>query len=165
MGGLAFASAPLYDAFCRVTGFGGTTQRAAQAPGVVSERTVTVRFDATASKDLPWRFKPAAATLEAKIGETQLAFYEAENRSDRPTYGVASYNVTPHKAGRYFSKIECFCFTEQTLDPGEAVDMPVLFYLDPELLDDPRMDDLTEITLSYTFFASEPAGGPTSGAD
>lgn len=152
MVGLAYASAPLYSLFCQVTGFGGTTQRAGAAPGTVVERTVTVRFNADVNRALPWSFRPEQTAVTVKLGETALAAYRAENRGERPVAGTAVYNVTPEKAGRYFNKIECFCFTEQILDPGQAVDMPVAFFVDPAMAGDPAMEDVTTITLSYTFF-------------
>lgn len=162
MVGLAFASVPLYRLFCQVTGYGGTTQRAAEAAApVVGERVVTVRFDATTDHHLPWRFQPAQRSVTLRVGEQGLAFYRAENRSDRPVTGRATFNVTPFKAGSYFVKIDCFCFTEQTLAPGEAVDMPVTFYVDPAIAEDPNLDDVKTITLSYTFFRApdDGAGG------
>jgi cytochrome c oxidase assembly protein subunit 11 len=152
MVGLAYASVPLYDMFCRVTGFGGTTQRAEAAPTQVVDRTITVRFNADVNNKLPWSFRPEQRSITLKLGETGLAAYRAENRSDAATVGTASYNVTPEKAGQYFNKIECFCFTEQVLQPGQGVDMPVAFFVDPAMADDPAMEDVTTITLSYTFF-------------
>jgi cytochrome c oxidase assembly protein subunit 11 len=150
--GLTAAAVPLYDWFCRVTGYGGTTQRADHAPAAALERTITVRFNADIARDLPWSFAPVQRQLEVRIGEQHLAFYRAVNRSDRPVVGSATFNVTPHSAGLYFSKLACFCFEEQVLQPGEAVDMPVSFYVDPALLEDPDTRDLAAITLSYTFF-------------
>jgi cytochrome c oxidase assembly protein subunit 11 len=151
MVGLSFASVPLYDLFCRVTGFGGTTQQASTGSTVVLDREITVRFDASINKGLPWSFR-AAQPQTVKVGETNLAFYKSESLSDRATRGTASFNVTPLKAGEYFVKIDCFCFTDQTLGPGQAVDMPVTFYVDPAIADDPDLDDTNTITLSYTFF-------------
>jgi len=153
--GLAYASAPLYALFCQMTGFGGTTQRAEAAPSAVVERTITVRFNSDVNRALPWSFRPEQRALRVKLGEMGLASYRAENRGDRPTVGTAMYNVTPDKAGRYFNKIECFCFTEQVLHPGQAVDMPVAFFVDPAMADDPAMEDVTTITLSYTFFRAK----------
>ncbi|MBP2310891.1 cytochrome c oxidase assembly protein [Azospirillum soli] len=158
MTGLAYASAPLYSLFCQVTGFGGTTQRASAAPAQVVERTITVRFNSDVNNALPWSFRPEQRALTVKLGETGLAAYRAENRGSKPTVGTASYNVTPDKAGRYFNKIECFCFTEQVLEPGQAVDMPVAFFVDPALAADPAMEDVTTITLSYTFFRAKDEG-------
>jgi len=153
MVGLAFASVPLYRLFCQVTGFAGTTQMAVgtEAPGAVGAR-VSVRFDATTSQGLPWRFRPEQPTHEVAIGERSIAFYTARNLSARNVTGTATFNVTPASAGKYFTKIECFCFTEQTLRPGEEVRMPVVFYVDPKILDDPDARRISEITLSYTFY-------------
>ncbi|MFV0244754.1 MAG: cytochrome c oxidase assembly protein [Qingshengfaniella sp.] len=151
MGSLAWASVPLYDLFCRVTGFGGTTGTADAGSDVVLERTVTVRFDASKDRGMPWEFKPLQRKMEVKLGETGLAFFEANNPTDHPVAGMASYNVTPYAAGGYFTKIECFCFTEQVLQPGERVEMPVTFYVDPEMLDDSEGKFVHTITLSYTF--------------
>jgi cytochrome c oxidase assembly protein subunit 11 len=154
---LSFAAVPLYDTFCRVTGWGGTTQVAESAGGEVLDREVTVRFDASVSGDFPWKFKPAQVTQTLKIGETGLAYYEATNLSDKPVIGSASFNVQPAKAGLYFMKVECFCFTEQRLEPGETMMMPVTYFIDPELADERRLDDVREITLSYTFYRNEEA--------
>lgn len=153
MVGLAFASVPLYRLFCQVTGFDGTTQAAVggKAPGSVGTE-VSVRFDATTSTALPWSFAPEKPTHEVAIGARDIAFYRARNLSDRPVTGTATFNVTPVQAGRYFTKIQCFCFTEQTLQPGEEVRMPVIFYVDPKILGDPDARDISEITLSYTFY-------------
>lgn len=156
MGALAWASVPLYDLFCRVTGYGGTTQQASAASDVVLDRKVTVRFDASTSGKMPWTFKAAANTMEVRIGETGLAYYEAHNPTDRPVTGTASFNVTPLSMGIYFSKIDCFCFTEQTLQPGETVMMPVTFFVDPEMVEDGETAKIHTITLSYTFFETEP---------
>jgi cytochrome c oxidase assembly protein subunit 11 len=155
--GLTAASVPLYRLFCQVTGYGGTTGVAERAPDAVLDRTITVRFNADIDPKLPWGFRPAQRTMEVRLGEQNLAFYEAVNRADRPVVGTATYNVTPHSAGYYFSKIACFCFDEQTLQAGEAVDMPVSFFVDPAILDDPSARDVREITLSYTFFMREEA--------
>ncbi|WP_207458588.1 cytochrome c oxidase assembly protein [Azospirillum sp. SYSU D00513] len=152
MVGLAYASVPLYNLFCQVTGFGGTTQRAEAGAERVVDRKVTVRFNADVNNKLPWAFRPEQKEVALKLGETGLAAYRAENRSDKPTVGTATYNVTPDKAGKYFNKIECFCFTEQVLQPGQSVDMPVAFFVDPAMAEDPAMEDVTTITLSYTFF-------------
>lgn len=150
---LSFASVPAYRAFCQVTGWGGFTQRADAGADRTLARQVTIRFDSTVSKDLNWRFKPEQISQTLHIGETGLAFYEAENLTKRPVTGRASFNVSPAKAGIYFQKIECFCFTEQTLQPGEKVSMPVTYFIDPALADDPNMAEVETITLSYTFFA------------
>ena len=150
--GAAYAAVPLYDLFCRVTGYGGTTQVAEAAPGAVAERMITVRFDASLNRKLPWAFEAPKNAVKLPIGESGLAFYSAKNLTDRRITGTATYNVSPDKAGYYFSKIDCFCFTEQVLEPGQSVDMPVSFFVDPEILADPEMDDVKTITLSYTFF-------------
>jgi cytochrome c oxidase assembly protein subunit 11 len=158
MFGLVAASVPLYRLFCQVTGFGGTTQRAEAGSEVVSERSITVRFNADVNSRLPWRFHAEQRDLRLAIGESGLAFYQATNLSARTVTGTATFNVTPFKAGPYFNKIQCFCFTEQTLQPGETVDMPVTFFVDPAILDDPNLADVHTITLSYTFFAVPDAG-------
>ncbi len=150
---LAFASVPLYRLFCQVTGYGGTTQRAAAAPAELGTRMVTVRFNSdVASHDLGWEFRPLQNELRTVVGEEHLAFYRVRNTGTTPTIGVATFNVTPHKAGPYFQKIACFCFTEQELKPGESMDMPVSFFVDPAIERDPNLKDVTTITLSYTFF-------------
>ena len=152
MVGMAFAAVPLYSLFCQVTGYGGTSQVAVEAPGAVSGRMITVQFDASIASGMPWKFKPVQREIKVRIGEEQLAFYRAHNPLNRAVMGTATYNVTPHKAGPYFSKIDCFCFTEQVLEPGQSVDMPVSFFVDPDILKDPGLDDVRTITLSYTFF-------------
>lgn len=157
MGTMVYYAVPLYQLFCQVTGYGGTTQQALDAPGSVSERSVRVTFDATVNPSLPWRFRPAQRAVEVQVGEERLAFYEAENISDRTVVGSATFNVTPAKAGQYFVKIDCFCFTEQVLQPGERVDMPVSFFVDPAIMEDPNLDDVEVITLSYTFFRNKQA--------
>ncbi len=154
MGALGWASVPLYDWFCRVTGYGGTTSVAQGAPDSVLDRKITVRFDASRAADMPWEFKAVETTAEIRIGEVGLAFYEAYNPTDMPVAGTASYNVTPYDAGLYFTKIDCFCFEYQLLMPGERVQMPVTFYVDPEIVDDRNMPDSNQITLSYTFHSS-----------
>jgi len=149
----AFASAPLYDLFCRVTGFAGTPLRAAQAPGAdLGEKLVTVRFNSDVMGDVPWDFQPVQREVKVRPGEETLIFYRATNHAKRAISGQASFNVTPDKAGAYFNKIACFCFTEQTLQAGQTVDMPVSFFVDPEMLKDPKARDVDTITLSYTFF-------------
>lgn len=155
MTGLAFASVPLYSLFCRVTGYGGTTQVAASLPDRILERRVNVRFDSNVSSLLDWEFKPEIPHVSIRLGERGVIAYHARNRSGHALTGTAVYNVTPPKAGPYFQKIECFCFGEQILAPGQDVSMPVLFFVDPAMNDDPNLDDVTEITLSYTFFKSE----------
>jgi cytochrome c oxidase assembly protein subunit 11 len=159
MGGLAFASVPLYRMFCQVTGFAGTTQRAEadDAPGEVVGKIMSVRFDANVSPALGWEFKPERNTERVAVGAREMAFFTAKNLSDKPITGSATFNVTPSQAGRYFTKIQCFCFTEQKLKPGEDVRMPVVFYVDPKILDDPDANDITEITLSYTFYPVDQA--------
>ena len=163
--GLTAAAVPLYDLFCRVTGFGGTTQVAEAAPETATDRTIRVSFNADRDPALPWRFQPVQRRMEVKIGENNLAFYEAENRSDRPIVGRAVYNVTPHKAGAYFAKVHCFCFEEQLLLPGERIEMPVSFFVDPRILDDTNAGDVHEITLSYTFFIDEDATAAAAAAE
>jgi cytochrome c oxidase assembly protein subunit 11 len=157
MTGLAYASVPLYRMFCQVTGFGGTPQRAATAPVEISDRTMRVTFTADVAGDLGWRFQPMQRSLELKVGENKLAYYVAENLEDKPVTGRATFNVSPDMFGAYFTKIECFCFTEQTLQPGQRVEMPVSFFIDPAVLDDPKLKNLNEITLSYTFFRDKAA--------
>lgn len=158
MVGLSYAAVPLYRLFCDVTGFGGTTQRAESVDGRVLDRTMTVRFDANVGAGLPWEFRPVERRVSVRVGEQALAFYRATNRSDRPVTGSAVFNVTPPLAGAYFTKIECFCFTEQRLEPGQSVDMPVAFFIDPDIADDADLKTLGTITLSYTFYPSaEPA--------
>ena len=152
MTGLAFASVPLYRLFCQVTGIDGTTARAAAAPGPVAGKEVAVRFDANTSSALPWRFGPEKTRQIVTIGERQMAFYTARNLAARPVKGTATFNVTPVQAGRYFMKIQCFCFNEQELQPGEEARMPVVFFVDPAILDDPDAKAISEITLSYTFY-------------
>ncbi|WP_372603431.1 cytochrome c oxidase assembly protein [Actibacterium sp.] len=155
MGALAWAAVPMYNLFCQVTGFGGTTTRAEHGSDVVLDQTVTIRFDASKDANFPWEFKPMQRKMDLKIGETGLAFYEAYNPTDRVIGGSASYNVTPYAAGGYFTKIDCFCFTEQVLQPGERVQMPVTFYVDPEILDDREAKYVHTITLSYTFHEAD----------
>ena len=152
---LSFAAVPLYRLFCQVTGFGGTTQRAEAVAGPVLDRTMAVRFDANVGSGLPWDFKPVARQIEVKVGEQAQAAYRVTNRSDRASTGTATFNVSPPLAGAYFVKIECFCFTEQMLEPGQSVDMPVIFYIDPEIAGDRDVADLGTITLSYTFYPVE----------
>ncbi|WP_226689815.1 cytochrome c oxidase assembly protein [Ruegeria arenilitoris] len=152
MGGLAWAAVPFYDWFCRVTGFGGTVGVAETAPEDILDRKVTVRFDASKAKGMAWEFKPVEREMEVRIGETGLAFYEAHNPTDRPIAGQASYNVAPYSAGGYFQKIACFCFEEQVLQPGERVQMPVTFFVDPEIVEDLEAKYVHTITLSYTFY-------------
>ncbi|HEX6374186.1 MAG TPA: cytochrome c oxidase assembly protein [Allosphingosinicella sp.] len=158
MAGLAFASVPLYRLFCQVTGFDGTTMRAEAAPGPVAGKQVAVRFDANVAPSLPWRFAPEKAREIVTIGEREMAFYTAKNLSARPVKGTATFNVSPVQAGKYFSKIQCFCFNEQMLRPGEEVRMPVVFFVDPKILQDPDAAPISEITLSYTFYPVDSGG-------
>ncbi|ABG31734.1 cytochrome c oxidase assembly protein [Roseobacter denitrificans] len=152
MGALAWASVPLYDWFCRVTGFGGVTGVSDVAPEDILDQTITIRFDGSLNNHMPWEFKPVVREMDVRIGESGLAFYEAYNPTDRPVAGSASYNVTPYQAGGFFNKIQCFCFEEQVLQPGERVQMPVTFYVDPEIVDDRDGKHVHTITLSYTFY-------------
>ena len=160
--GLAFASVPLYRVFCQVTGYGGTTQRAEAAPGAdLAEGKISVRFDANTNASLPWKFEPEQERVRVVPGAQTKIYYRATNLVARPTTGQAVFNVTPVAVGKYFSKIECFCFTEQTLKGGESVDMPVVFFVDPKVRQDPDTKDISEITLSYTFYPVET--GATAG--
>jgi cytochrome c oxidase assembly protein subunit 11 len=153
--GMAYAAVPLYDMFCKVTGYGGTTQRVEQYSDRVLDREITVRFDANVAGGLPWDFKPAAREMKLRIGETAQAHYAASNMFPVPSAGRATFNVTPEMAGAYFNKVECFCFTDTTLKPGESLDMPVVFYVDPDIVDVPELKNIKTITLSYTFFPIE----------
>jgi len=156
---LAYAASPLYDMFCRATGFGGTPQIAQQgAPGEerpILSRTVNVRFDSNVDANLPWRFTPLEREVKVKLGEEKLVFYRVTNVSQRPIVGTSTYNVTPEHSGAWFNKLQCFCFTEQLLLPGQSVDMPVVFFVDPEMDRDRRYDNVRTITLSYTFFEAK----------
>ncbi|MFN3276137.1 MAG: cytochrome c oxidase assembly protein [Paracoccus sp. (in: a-proteobacteria)] len=156
MGALAWAAVPFYDWFCRVTGFGGTTQISAGAPDEMLDEMVRVRFDANTDPNLDWTFRPMQTRMDLRIGENGLAFYEAVNNSDEVITGTASYNVAPEVSGYFFDKIECFCFTEQTLQPGERMEMPVSFYVDPAIVNDRDASWVRDITLSYTFHRTEP---------
>ena len=170
MVGLSYASVPLYRMFCQVTGYGGTTQRAEHAPEEAGQRVVTVTFNAdVAGTNLPWNFAPMQRDVQVHVGEEKLIFYRAVNRGTTPVTGTATFNVTPAKAGIYFQKIACFCFSEQTLAAGETVEMPVSFFVDPEIARDPNTRDVRNITLSYTFFrakhdADKVARSPDNGA-
>jgi len=155
MGAMGWAAVPLYDLFCRVTGYGGTTNTASASSGVVLDQTMRVRFDASVARDFPWTFKPVDRVTEIKIGEVGLAFYEAYNPTDEPIAGTASYNVSPYEAGRYFTKIDCFCFELQVLQPGESVLMPVTYFVDPDILRDRDAGGTHTITLSYTFHPTD----------
>ncbi|MDG1376674.1 MAG: cytochrome c oxidase assembly protein [Yoonia sp.] len=152
MGSLAYASVPFYDWFCKVTGFGGVTNTAEAGSDIILDQTIVVRFDASLDRDMPWTFKPAQREMTLRIGETGLAFYEAHNPLDVPVAGQAAYNVTPYEAGAFFDKIECFCFTEQVLQPGETVMMPVSFFVDPAIVTDREGQYVHTITLGYTFY-------------
>ncbi len=169
MVGAAFASVPLYQLFCQVTGYGGTTQRAEAAPDTVSDQQVTVRFDGNVAKGLPWTFRPNQREVRVRLGEKTQVSYHVENKSDRAITGQALFNVTPDAAGLYFNKIACFCFSNQTLQPGETVEMPIVFYVDPDMADSEELKNLLAITLSYTFFpVDEPepvATGPKAAED
>ncbi len=154
MGSLAWASVPLYDWFCRVTGWGGATD-IAETTGDVLDKTIKVRFDASLASDMPWEFTPVEREMEIRIGEQGLAFYEAYNPTDKPIAGTASFNVAPFSAGAYFSKIQCFCFELQVLEPGERVMMPVTFFVEPEIVDDADAKHVPVITLSYTFHVTD----------
>ena len=152
MVGMAFAAVPLYEIFCQVTGLAGTTQRADEAPDTVIDRTMTVRFDANVGNGLGWSFRPLERSVSVKIGEVGEVTFVAENRSDKAVTGTAVFNVTPFESGSYFNKIACFCFDEQTLQPGERVEMPVTFFVDPAIAQNPDADFIRSITLSYTFY-------------
>ena len=156
MGSLAWASVPFYSWFCQVTGFGGTTGVAAAGANEVLDQTITVRFDASLDRGMPWEFRPEVREMKLRIGETEIAFYEAYNPTDRVVAGSATYNVTPYEAGGFFTKIDCFCFTEQVLQPGERVRMPVTFYVDPAITTDRDAKYVRQITLSYTFYEIDP---------
>ena len=172
MVGASYAAVPLYRLFCQVTGFKGTTRVASAAPGAVGNRVITVRFDANVAQGMPWQFAPVESKVNVRVGEEVLAFYIATNPTDRTILGSATFNVAPFKAGPYFDKVQCFCFTQQTLKPGQTENMGVSFFIDPAILKDRSLDDVTEITLSYTFFevpmqqaaaAAPRAGGPAGG--
>jgi cytochrome c oxidase assembly protein subunit 11 len=166
--GLGFASVPLYRIFCQVTGYGGTTQRVSEAEAAAVKAaggTVTVRFDANIARGLPWQFRPETGKQDAVLGQRKMAVFLAKNTSDRPITGTAIFNVSPEQAGQYFNKIQCFCFNEQTLQPGQEVRMPVIYYVDPKIHEDPDARGIAEITLSYTFMeipASKAAGAAPS---
>lgn len=151
----AFASVPLYRIFCQKTGYGGTVKIAIAAANNMKDRVITVRFNGDVNRDLPWAFKPLQGDTKVYVGETGLAFYHVKNQTSQDFTGIATYNVTPDKAGQYFNKIHCFCFEEQIIHAHQSADMPVQFFIDPAIMDDPDCDDITEITLSYTFFDSK----------
>lgn len=167
MTGLSFAAAPLYQLFCRVTGYGGTTQVATQGSATLGERSLTVRFDANVGKGLPWSFEPEVPVIKARTGQTQTVFFKVTNHSDREWTATAVYNVAPDQSGLYFNKISCFCFNEQTLKPGETAEWPVVFYLDPALEKTENMKGVDGVTLSYTFFATkkQPQARAETGAE
>lgn len=152
MVGMSFASVPLYRIFCQVTGYGGTTQRADAPTGVVLNRNITVRFDSNTNVGVPWSFKPDQRSVTMPIGESRQISYHAKNLSDRTVTATATFNITPLRAGAYFNKIQCFCFTKQTLGPGEEAEMPVVFFVDPDIVKDKDLKDFDTLTLSYTFF-------------
>ena len=165
--GLAYAAVPLYRLFCQVTGFDGTPRVASAAPTTVLDRSVTIRFDANVAPDLPWRFEPEQTTAQVKLGQSALAFYRATNTSDRPVWGMATFNVFPEQAAPFFNKLQCFCFTAQLLQPGESVEMPVSFFVDPQIVADKDAFRVEHITLSYTFYPAAPpksAGKPGDAA-
>lgn len=165
MVGMSFAAVPLYRVFCQVTGFGGTTQRAADAPARTLDREVTVRFDGNVANGLGWNFRPLQRQITLRVGEVAEVAFFAENRTDAPTTGSASFNVTPNAAGVYFNKLACFCFTEQSLAAGESVDMPVQFFVDPAIAEDHELDYVNTITLSYTFYpVAKPRAEPVAAA-
>ncbi|MBP1883025.1 cytochrome c oxidase assembly protein [Sinorhizobium mexicanum] len=156
MVGMAYAAVPLYDMFCRVTGYNGTTQRVEQASDVILDEKVKITFDANTS-GLPWEFKPVQRDIDVRIGETVQVSYRAKNLSSKPTTGQATFNVTPMAAGAYFNKVQCFCFTETTLQPGEEMEMPVVFFVDPEIVKTVETKGIKTLTLSYTFYPREPS--------
>ncbi len=152
MVGLSFAAVPLYRMFCQATGYDGTPQRAEKGADRVLDRTIRIRFDGNVATGLPWTFKPEQQTMDVKIGETALAFFKAANTADTEVTGRATFNVSPERAGAYFDKIQCFCFNQQTLKAGQTVDMPVTFFVDPKIVEDDDTKNISEITLSYTFY-------------
>ena len=154
MVGMAYAAVPLYQLFCQVTGYGGTTQRVEQYSDTILDQTITVRFDAN-TNGVPWEFQPKQREVTLRLGETKQISYVSRNLSNEPTSGTATFNVSPARAGAYFNKVECFCFTEQELQPGQSYDMPVVFFVDPEIVNVPELKNLKTITLSYTFFPLE----------
>jgi len=155
MGALAWASVPFYDWFCRVTGFGGVTNVATVAPDEILDETITVRFESSTAHDMPWAFEPVQREMEVRIGQTVLAFYEATNPTSQPVAGSASYNVAPYEAGKFFDKIDCFCFEQQVLQPGETISMPVTFFVDPAIVNDYEGQYIHTITLGYTFHLND----------
>lgn len=164
MVGLAYASVPLYELFCRVTGFGGTPQRAAVNPGAVVDRMLTIRFNADTGQALPWEFEPVAQTMTVQVGADALAYFRVHNLASYPNTGTAVFNVTPTKAAPYFVKVQCFCFEQQPLAAGATAELPVSFFVDPAIMRDPNLDDVTTITLSYTFYPAADAAAPVTAA-
>jgi cytochrome c oxidase assembly protein subunit 11 len=165
MGAMAYAAVPLYEMFCKATGYGGTTQRVEQASDVILDQTIKVRFDANTGPGLPWTFEPVQREVELKIGETVQILYKARNNSSKATTGQATFNVTPEQTGAYFNKVQCFCFTETTLQPGEEMEMPVVFFVDPEIVKAVETKGIHTITLSYTFYPHEASKPVASAAD
>ncbi len=165
MGAMAYAAVPLYEMFCKATGYGGTTQRVEQASDVILDQTIKVRFDANTGPGLPWTFEPVQREVELKIGETVQILYKARNNSSKATTGQATFNVTPEQTGAYFNKVQCFCFTETTLQPGEELEMPVVFFVDPEIVKAVETKGIHTITLSYTFYPHEASKPVASAAD
>ena len=165
MVGMAYAAVPLYEMFCKVTGYGGTTQRVEQASDIILDRTIKVRFDANVGPGLPWTFEPVQREVEIRIGETVQVYYKARNNASKATTGQATFNVTPQAAGAYFNKVQCFCFTETTLKPGEELEMPVVFFVDPEIVKPVETKGIHTITLSYTFYPHEASKPVASAAE
>ena len=153
--GLGFASDPLYDTFCKITGYGGTPKIAEDNLSEIIDRTITVEFDSNVSPELPWEFRPDQRRMDVKLGQSGLAYYSVENVSDQAVVGVANFNVMPIKAAPYFIKTDCFCFEEQIIQPGETINLPVIFFVDPQMDEESRLDEIKTITLSYTFFPTE----------
>lgn len=164
MTGLSFAAVPLYDMFCRATGFGGTPKVGTAATGQILDRTMAVRFDANVAPGLGWAFQPENPTVELRVGETKTVFYKITNKSDRASTGIATFNVAPENGAAYFVKIQCFCFTEHTLQPGETLEAPVVFYIDPEIAGNRDLKALKTLTLSYTYFPAK-GGQPVTVGD
>ena len=165
MGGITAYSPTLYKIFCQVTGYGGTTQRVVAQSSKIVDRIITVRFDANVSPQLPWKFEPVQNTMDVKLGENSIAFFRATNLSDKPLTGTAAFNVAPDTMGLYFNKIQCFCFTEQTLQPHQSIEMPVTFYVDPKMLDDRDTRDLGNVALSYVFYPVANPANKTAAAE
>jgi len=162
--GAAYAAVPLYSLFCKVTGYAGTTRVAAAAPSRTLDRSFDISFDANINRDLPWTFVPEARRVTVKAGEVKTIYYKITNTSQSPTVGVAAYNVTPMETGAFFSKIQCFCFTEQKLGPGESLELPVVFFVDPAIADNKALDDVRDVTLSYTYYPAKRPASPVAAA-